>query len=146
MRPIVLGVALGIMLTVLTGTAFSKDYRVWNDPGGLISSHEEKWKQISKSGRRVQILGYCASACTLFMKFIPRERVCVGLHGELAFHPAFEKRGGKRVYSKEGTEYVLKQYPADVQKWIRDRGGVGEDVTKLTLLRGKELRKFFKAC
>lgn len=129
---------------------------MWNDPGGLITDHEAKWKSVQRSGRRVKILGYCASACTLFMKYVPRDRVCVGPRAELGFHPVSEPDPDdvrdirvdkkRRVYSKRGTEYVYKQYPKDVRKWIDDHGGLGTDVDHMLMLRGRDLRKFYDPC
>jgi len=62
--------------------------RILDDSGGRIGSYLTRYEALRKSGRRVALDGTCASACTLLLGVIPRERICVTPRAVLAFHAA----------------------------------------------------------
>jgi hypothetical protein len=139
-----------IALAVTCGIVFSSwasaaPYRVWNDPGGIITNHEIKYRRLTLEGRQIQILGYCASACTLVLAYVPRNRVCVGPKAVLGFHQASEPGTKPKTWvrSEDGTKYLYWKYDAAVRKWIDSKGGLTE---KMLWLRGKELRKHVRPC
>lgn len=130
----------------------SREYRIWNDGGGLIYEFHDKYRKLAFSGRQVQIMGYCASACTLVLKHIPRDRICVGPKAQLGFHSAAEPDmtdpepnlyKKRKVYSLAGTNELWRSYPRDIQRWIQKNGGLTPD---MIYLQGKELKEFFKPC
>jgi len=56
--------------------------------GGLVDSYEALWQNLADKGAEVEIRGDCASACTLVMSYIPKERLCFDADGLLLFHMA----------------------------------------------------------
>ena len=54
---------------------------LYHEPGGYLRTYELKWQALALSGDDVEIRGSCASACTLIMAHIPKDRLCFGLSG-----------------------------------------------------------------
>ena len=54
-----------------------------NDDGGNVTGYIARREQLAKSGRRVEIRGYCASACTM-LTTLPN--ACLGPKLVIAFH------------------------------------------------------------
>jgi hypothetical protein len=142
---------LGIMIIIFMtfgmtfdGTdAAERPYRIYNDPGGIITHHENKYRMMNRTGRKIEIHGYCASACTLLLAYIPRRNVCVGPKALLGFHQASVPVMGQWVRSEEGTRYLYGKYDASVRKWIDSKGGLKKN---MIWLKGAELRKHISAC
>jgi hypothetical protein len=59
---------------------------LYYEPGGILQEHEKRWWDLAKSGDDVEIRDMCASACTMIMKYVPRERICFGEYSALLFH------------------------------------------------------------
>lgn len=95
-----------------------------DDPGGLVWLHSEVWQAAAATGRPVEILGRCWSACTMVMTVIPQDRICFGPNAQLGFHAAWDRGTGKR--SASATKWMFDRYPKDIQNWITKRGGVGK--------------------
>lgn len=96
---------------------------VRDDPGGILYQYVTRWENIAAKGGQVEILGVCASGCTLVVAYVPKERLCFGENARLRFHQA---RTGQRFDSPsalETTEWMIKQYPADIQNWLIAVGG-----------------------
>src|SRR5437588_8350900 len=70
--------------------------RIANDTGGQIGPYLAKYRALKASGERVEIDGTCASACTMLLGIIPRNRICVTPQASLVFHSAWDLEGDTR--------------------------------------------------
>jgi hypothetical protein len=85
--------SLAMLLPVLmieTSASASAAVRVYEDNGGQIGNYLAKFKALRASGEQVIIDGTCASACTMLLGMIPRQRICVTPRAVLAFHAAWD--------------------------------------------------------
>src|SRR5262245_22267803 len=48
---------------------------LYEERGGRLLDHWERWKALAAQGGEVEIRGPCWSACTLILAHIPRERL-----------------------------------------------------------------------
>jgi hypothetical protein len=62
---------------------------IHDDSGGQIGSYLRKYSAVRMSGHHVVVDGTCASACTILLGAIPRNRICVTKNAVLAFHSAW---------------------------------------------------------
>ena len=95
---------------------------LYEERGGRIVDHWERWKALAAQGGEVEIRGPCWSACTLIMAHIPRERLCFDKHAELNFHLAYAPESGEP--SMKASRWMVDQYPDDIREWIKTMGGV----------------------
>jgi hypothetical protein len=116
--------------------------RIYDDPGGQIGNYVAKYRALRSSGERVEIDGTCASACTMLLGSIPRNRICVTPSARLIFHSAWDPEGDPAV-SADGNRILWSTYPASVRQWITRHGGLrSETIT----LGWPELAAMFPAC
>jgi hypothetical protein len=94
---------------------------LYEERGGRIVDHWERWKALAAEGGEVEIRGPCWSACTLIMAHVPRERLCFDEHAELNFHQTVRPSGEP---SMEASQWMVDQYPDDIREWIKTMGGV----------------------
>lgn len=102
-----------------------------DDIGGYIDLYGAWADEILHSGRRVEIRGECASACTMILQ-VPRERMCVYKRAKFSFH---------RVHWPE----LWSRYPTYLRSWLRKQGGSGF-YERWATLKGAELRSIFRLC
>jgi hypothetical protein len=115
-----------------------------SDRGGLISDYAARFISARDSGEQVVIDGACLSACTLVVGMVPRDKVCATPKAVLGFHSAWRPMaGGKRVNSSVASQAMLDVYPADLRKWISQRGGLS---SKMIFLYGHELSEIVPPC
>jgi hypothetical protein len=57
------------------------------------------------------------------MSSIDRDHICFSPSGYLSFHKASYPDG---LPSIEHTNWVISAYPADIQRWIKAKGGADE--------------------
>jgi hypothetical protein len=115
-----------------------------SDRGGLISDYAARFLSARDSGEQVVIDGACLSACTLVVGMVPRGKVCATPKAVLGFHSAWRPMaGGTRVNSTVATQTMLDVYPADLRKWIAQRGGLS---SKMIFLYGRELAEIVPPC
>jgi len=92
----------------------------------------------------VIIDGLCASACTIVLGALPRDKICVTSHANLGFHAAWDfGANGRAVTNPEATQMLYSMYPAPVKRWIMQRGGL---TPHMIFLRGKQLQTMYKPC
>lgn len=114
-----------------------------NDPGGDLFAYVRSWEGIAAGGQRVEIDGFCVSACTLVLGLVPRERVCVTPGAYFGFHSVSINYRG---HTAEGTRYLWSLYPSYVQELLLTRGwdgGAGERSNGMLLFDGTI---FFSLC
>src|SRR5271155_5889171 len=100
-------VALLAMLLILTSVASaSAAFRISDDQGGKIGAYLAKYRALRASGDQVIIDGPCASACTMLLGVIPRNRICVTPSAVLAFHSAWTPTSEGEQISSAGNHYL----------------------------------------
>jgi len=139
----VTGLLAGVLL--LAGlTASHAVVRIADDRGGRIGTYVDKYQSIRSSGDTVVIDGLCASACTIVLGAVPRDRICVTSRASLGFHAAWDSGvGGRRVTNVEATHMLYRMYPASIRHWITRHGGLKP---QMIFLRGHQLTSMYKPC
>jgi hypothetical protein len=117
--------------------------RITDDSGGKIGSYLDKFDTLRKTRQQVVIDGTCASACTLVVNKIPRNRICVTPRAVLAFHAAWSPSLSGAELNTPGTRYLWSHYPADIRHWIARHGGLSPETINLS---GRELAAMFPTC
>ncbi|MGY8706977.1 hypothetical protein RAD16_14665 [Bradyrhizobium sp. 18BD] len=118
--------------------------RIADDRGGRIGTYVDRYQDLRQSGDTVIIDGLCASACTIVLGAIPRDRICVTSHATLGFHAAWDfGSNGRAVTNPEATQMLYAMYPSQVKRWINQRGGL---TPHMLFLKGKQLQAMYKPC
>ena len=118
--------------------------RIADDRGGRIGTYVDRYQDLRQSGDTVIIDGLCASACTIVLGAIPRDRICVTSHATLGFHAAWDfGSNGRAITNPEATQMLYSMYPSQVKRWINQRGGL---TPHMLFLRGKQLQAMYKPC
>jgi hypothetical protein len=81
--------------------------RIANDTGGQIGPYLAKYRALRASGERVEIDGACASAYTMLLGVIPRNRICVTPRASLVFHSAWIKRSPPMAIASYGRLILI---------------------------------------
>jgi hypothetical protein len=137
-------VAIAAMLLIPISLApASASMRITEDLGGQIGNYLDKYHALRASGERVIIDGTCASACTMVLGTIPRNRICVTPRAVLAFHSAWTPTSEGEQSSSAGNSYLWSSYPGSVRKWITAHGGLHSQIIYLS---GPELTAMYPAC
>jgi hypothetical protein len=135
---------LGIALVVAFASPSWASVRITNDSGGVIGAYLQRFESLSRSGQNVIIDGPCLSACTLVLGTVLPDHLCVTSRARLGFHTAWRfNESGLPVVSPEGTELLMRNYPAQIRGWIYGRGGLSPHLMYLT---GRELATMYPAC
>ena len=118
--------------------------RIADDRGGKIGVYLDKYHSLKTSGETVIIDGYCASACTLVLGMVPRNRICVTSRASLGFHAAWDPdTNGREVINPGATRMLYSMYPSSVRRWIAAQGGLKAQVI---LLQGQALTGMYRSC
>ena len=136
-------VTIPLVLLMLSILSASATVRITDDGGGQIGEYLTKYRALRENGDRVEIDGTCASACTMLLGVIPRNRICVTPRAALAFHSAWTPTSEGEQISSAGNYYLWSNYPPDVRKWIIQHGGLH---TQIIYLRGPELAAMYSSC
>ncbi len=138
-------IALGVIAVAsCAATPSSATVRIADDYGGRIGTYIERFEKLRDLGENVEIDGDCVSACTLLLRYIPPDRVCVTPKARLGFHTAW-KPGflGLHFSSDAGTQILLDSYPAGIRAWLLEHGGLS---SQMVYLSGAQLRTLYKPC
>ena len=136
------GAVLASILLVLGLAPAAATVRIADDTGGQIGAYLAKYRALKASGERVEIDGTCASACTMLLGIIPRNRICVTPRASLVFHSAWDMEGDK-VVTSEGNRILWSTYPESLRRWIKSHGGLH---SRVIILHGPELAAMFPSC
>lgn len=118
--------------------------RISDDRGGRIGTYVDKYQSLKGSGETVMIDGLCASACTIVLGAVPRDKICVTSRASLGFHAAWDLgASGHPVTNIEATRMLYGMYPAPIRSWITRRGGLKP---RMIFLRGRELANMYRPC
>ena len=124
--------------------ASQAEVRITGDRGGQIGRYVDRYQKLRSSGQKVMIDGLCASACTIVLAAIPRDKICVTPNANLAFHAAWDFGDhGHVVTNPEATQVLYSMYPPQIQRWISSRGGLTH---RMIFLRGKQLEMMYRPC
>jgi hypothetical protein len=137
----------GLLAAVLLLTSMGASravVRIADDRGGRIGTYVDRYQGLRTSGETVIIDGLCASACTIVLGAIPRDRICVTSHATLGFHAAWDfGANGRAITNLEATQMLYSMYPSAVRHWISQRGGL---TPHMLFLRGKQLQTMYRPC
>ena len=115
--PLVVGLVLcAIALSVASpvlAEGSSKGYGV----GGRFSRYFPVIRKYNKSGERFRIVGFCRSACTLFLSI---KNVCIEGSAFLSFHAGPDAKTGRWVRDSSSTRTMLKAYKPKLRKYLLD--------------------------
>src|SRR6201987_6150054 len=137
------GVLAAVLLLAGMGASHAV-VRIGEDRGGRIGPYVDRYQEVRSSGEMVIIDGLCASACTIVLGAIPRDKICVTSHATLGFHAAWDfGANGRAITNQEATQMLYSMYPSPVKGWLAARGGL---TPHMIFLRGKELQALFKPC
>ena len=141
MGPRAVSVLFWLAITLVPAMA---EVRISDDPGGQIGQYLHKLDQLRASGERVVIDGTCASACTMILGRIPRNRICVTSGAVLAFHAAWDPTpsGGQQI-NRDGNRILWSTYPEYIRRWIAQHGGLNSNIL---YLRGADLNAIYPTC
>jgi hypothetical protein len=139
MKKLLIPALISLSLGVLSPAAA---ITIGDDGGGQIGAYLAKYRALRASGQRIEIDGTCASACTMVLGLIPRDRICVTPHARLVFHSAWDAAGDTAV-AADGNHILFSSYPESVRQWIKRHGGLRSE---LITLEGRDLAGMFAAC
>jgi hypothetical protein len=138
-----MGLLAAVVLLASMGASHAV-VRIGEDRGGRIGTYVDRYQEVRSSGEMVIIDGLCASACTIVLGAIPHDKICVTSHAQLGFHAAWDLDDeGHAITNPEATHMLYSMYPAQVKKWINQRGGL---TPRMIYLRGKELTSMYNPC
>ena len=88
---------------------------LYDEQGGMIAEHWQRWLKLAGSGDDVEIRGACVSACTLIMAHIPNDRLCFGENASLQFHPSRDPKTGEPDMSNAigSTRWMINPHSPD---------------------------------
>jgi hypothetical protein len=139
----VTGLLAAVLLLAGMGASYAT-VRIADDRGGRIGTYVDRYQGMRSSGETVIIDGLCASACTIVLGAIPRDKICVTSHATLGFHAAWDfGPGGRAITNPEATQMLYSMYPSQVRRWIARRGGL---TPHMIFLRGRELQGMYRPC
>ena len=141
-RPMKIGVISAFLLVMSVASAFAT-IRLYDDRGGQIGTYVAKYQALRASGENVVIDGTCASACTMILGLVPRNRICVTARASLAFHSAWDPMPNGHEASAAGNRILWANYPPYIRKWIIRHGGLRSQMIDL---RGAELAAIYPTC
>ena len=101
-----------------------------HDPGGLIAVYAAR---VASERRPVWIEGYCASACTMYLR-----RACVYPGARLVFHGPTSY--GRRLVPADfqyWSRVMADHYPPRLAAWFMARGRYGQHV-----MTGRDLVRY----
>jgi hypothetical protein len=131
-------------LLILKVSDASSAVRITNDRGGLIAAYIVKYQRLASSGESVIIDGLCASACTMVLSALPRDKICVTSRATLGFHAAWNYgANGRALSDPEATLMLYSTYPTPVRRWIARRGGL---TPRTIFLSGRSLQEMYRPC
>jgi hypothetical protein len=111
-----------------------------DDRGGMVAAYDALAEKFASNGRKVEIRGYCQSACTILLA-LPPGQICAHDGAEFWFHQASES--GSKRRSDPATSWLMGRYPEPVRAWLDQRGGL---TVSWLILRGAEMRGMVRAC
>jgi hypothetical protein len=128
--------AITVVVGLLTASvpARSETIDVSDDHGGSVVAYDRRWAALARRGVNVRVVGPCQSACTVLMRHIPRNRICVTPEASFGFHLARKA---------EATAILRSGYSADIRAWINRHGGLTDDFIWMS---APDTYRYFRKC
>lgn len=140
---LVTGILAAVLLLAGVGASHAV-IRISEDRGGRIGTYVDRYQSLRGSGETVVIDGLCASACTIVLGAVPRDKICVTARASLGFHAAWDPgAGGRPITNREATQMLYEMYPSSIRRWISRRGGLKP---RMIFLQGRELANMYRPC
>jgi hypothetical protein len=118
--------------------------RIVNDKGGQVAKYVQAFAKVRSTGERVVIDGDCLSACTMVLGLVPSNQICATPRARFGFHAAsIVNNAGRAVMNATATQALWNIYPASVQRWINQHGGLSR---QMIYLEGGELNGIVATC
>ena len=134
--PILLATAVSVMTGLFSPSAAQNVLVVKDDPGGNISEMLSRVDQLRALGTRVEIRGFCASACTMLLGL---PNACVAPTSRLGFHGPQSQYYGIALPKDEfdyWSDVLAAHYPGTLRDWFMKKA---RNVTlSLVTLNGKQ--------
>ncbi len=125
-------------------TSASAIMRIVNDKGGQVGKYAQAFAKVRSSGERVAIDGDCLSACTMVLGLVPSNQICATPRARFGFHTASVlNTAGRLIPDVASTRALWNIYPASVQRWIDQHGGLSR---QMIYLEGRELNGIVATC
>jgi hypothetical protein len=125
-------------------TSAAATMRIVDDRGGQFGKYVETFAKVRSTGERVIIDGDCLSACTLVLALVPSNQICVTPRARFGFHAAsVPSNAGDLVTSVRDTQVLWNSYPASVQRWINQHGGLSR---RMIYMEGRSLSGIVATC
>ena len=103
--------ALAVLSACEVTTASNNVFTVYSDGGGILDVYDDHVRRLNEAGSEVRIMGWCASACTMYLG---AKNVCVHpTKAFLEFHGSIPILGTKA----EGDAMMAKHYKPKLRKW-----------------------------
>ena len=119
------GLLLCVALLASGATSASATMRIVNDRGGTLVKYFQAFARVRSAGERVVVDGDCLSACTMVLGLLPSNQICATPRARFGFHIAsIVNNAGQPVASAMDTLVLWNIYPASVQHWINQHGGL----------------------
>jgi len=115
------------LVTVSQSGGGANVHRIGNDNGGSVAGYAQAVARMRQQSTLVVFDGRCASACTMYLS-LNSNRTCLMPGSSFLFHSAY---GARPNLNRWATEYMMSQYPAWVQSWIRSRGGLTSRILRM---------------
>jgi predicted secreted Zn-dependent protease len=125
-------------------TSASATMRIVADHGGSVGKYLQAFAKVRSTGERVVIDGDCLSACTMVLGLVPSNQICATARARFGFHVAsMLNNAGQPVANATATQALWNVYPASVQRWINQHGGLSR---KMIYMEGPELDGIVATC
>jgi hypothetical protein len=135
---------LCVALLAIGVTSASATMRIVDDRGGQVGNYLQAFAKVRSTGERVVVDGDCLSACTLVLGLVPSNQVCATSRARFGFHVAsILNNAGQPVASAMATQALWNVYPASVQRWINQHGGLSR---QMIYMEGRSLNGIVASC
>jgi hypothetical protein len=112
---------------------------VGDDSGGLVAEYALRLYEMQQSRRKVEFVGRCDSACTLFLA-LPTEQTCITEGALFRFHAPSAPSASAEVAV---ASYMMRKYPQWVRAWLVAQGGLSD---KLETMGYQYASRFIQTC
>ena len=120
-RKIVSGAVLALCIVSTGAPALAEGSSKGYGVGGRFSRYYPVIRKYNKSGERFRIVGFCRSACTLFLSI---KNVCIERSAFLSFHAGPDNRTGKWGPNSSSTKKMLAAYKPALRRYLVKGGHV----------------------
>jgi hypothetical protein len=125
-------------------TSASAIMRIVDDHGGQVGKYFQAFAKVRSTGERVVIDGDCLSACTMVLGLVPSNQICAAPRARFGFHAAsILNNAGLPIPNVAATQALWNIYPAAVQRWITQHGGLSRQII---YMEGPSLSGIVAAC